>query len=52
MNSIPFGNSKIKYNVKRVTNRKTTQILVDKLGVQIISSSDKTQKEIDRKSVV
>ena len=46
MNSIPFGNSKIKYNVKRVTNRKTTQILVDKLGVQIISSSDKTQKEI------
>ena len=46
MNSIPFGNSKIKYNVKRVTNRKTTQIFVDKLGVQIISSSDKTQKEI------
>jgi predicted metal-dependent hydrolase len=46
MNSIPFGNSKIKYNVKRVTNRKTTQIFVDKLGVQIILSSDKTQKEI------
>ena len=46
MNSIPFGNSKIKYNVKRVTNRKTTQIFVDKLGVQIISSSDKTQKQI------
>ena len=46
MNSIPFGNSKIKYNVKRVANRKTTQIFVDKSGVQIISSSDKTQKEI------
>jgi predicted metal-dependent hydrolase len=46
MNSVTFGNSKIKYNVKRVTNRKTTQIFVDTSGVQIISSSDKTQKEI------
>ena len=46
MNSVAFGNSTIKYNVKRVTNRKTTQIFVDKLGVQIISPSDTTQKQI------
>jgi len=46
MNSVTFGNSIIKYNVKRVTNRKTTQIFVDKLGVQIISPSKTTQKEI------
>lgn len=46
MNSISFGNSTIKYNVKRVTNRKTTQIFVDKLGVQIISPSNTTQKQI------
>ena len=46
MNSVSFGNSIIKYNVKRVTNRKTTQIFVDKLGVQIISPSNITQKQI------
>jgi predicted metal-dependent hydrolase len=46
MNSVTFGNSTIKYDVKRVTERKTTQIFVDKLGVQIISPSKTTQKQI------
>lgn len=46
MNSVTFGNSTIKYNVKRVTNRKTTQIFVDKLGVKVISPSNTTQKQI------
>ena len=47
MNSTTFGNSKIKYNVKKSSRRLTTQITVNNLGVQITTPSKKTQKQID-----
>ena len=47
MNSVTFGNSKIKYRVKKTPRRKTTQIMVDRSGVQVISPSKKNEKQIE-----
>jgi predicted metal-dependent hydrolase len=47
MNSITFGNSKIKYRIKKSPIRDTTQITVNNLGVQVTTPSKKTQKQID-----
>jgi predicted metal-dependent hydrolase len=47
MNSTTFGNSKIKYKIKKSSRRLTTQITVNSMGVQITTPSKKTQKQID-----
>lgn len=47
MNSIPFGHSVIQYNVRKSPRRKTTQIVVNHLGVQVISPSKKSEKQIE-----
>ena len=47
MNSATFGNSKIKYRVKKSPRRNTTQITVNRLGVEIRTPSKKSQKQID-----
>ena len=47
MNSVIFGNSKIKYKVKKNSRRKTSQILIDRTGVQIITPFKKNQKQIE-----
>ena len=47
MNSVTFGNSKIKYRVKKTPRRKTSQIMVDRVGVQVISPSKKSVKQIE-----
>lgn len=46
MNSISFGNSVIQYKIKKSSRRKTSQITVNSLGVQIISPSKKSEKQI------
>ena len=48
MNSIQFGNSKINYNIKRSTRRKTTEIVVSKIGVNVLTTIKKTEKEIKK----
>ena len=45
MNSIRFGNSQITYKIRR-TKRTTTQIVVDNFGVKILTSEQKSQKQI------
>ena len=53
MNSVTFGNSTIRYRVKKSPRRKTTQILVDRSGVQVISPSKMSEnriKELVRKN--
>ena len=53
MNSISFGNSTIRYRIKRSPRRKTTQILVDRSGVKVISPlkmSENRIKELVRKN--
>ena len=47
MNSTTFGNSKIRYRVKKSSRRNTTQITVNRLGVEIRTPSKKSQKQID-----
>ena len=47
MNSVTFGNSKIKYKVKKSSRRNTSQITVNRLGVQVISPSNKNHKQIE-----
>ena len=47
MNKIQFGNSDIKYRIKRSKGRKkTTQIVVTKTGVQILTIKNKTNAQI------
>lgn len=46
MNSTTFGNSKIKYRVKKSSRRNTTQIVVNRMGVEITTPSKKSQKQI------
>ncbi len=47
MNSITFGNSKIKYGIKKSPKRNTTQITVTSSGVQVTTPSKKTPHEIE-----
>ena len=46
MNSITFGNSKIKYRVKKSSRRKTTQIVVNRMDVEITTPFKKSEKQI------
>jgi len=46
MNSTTFGKTKIKYRVKKSSRRNTTQIVVNKMGVEITTPSKKSQKQI------
>tara|TARA_Y100001936_G_C16076901_1_gene674651 strand:+ start:2380 stop:3096 length:717 start_codon:yes stop_codon:yes gene_type:complete len=46
MNSTTFGNSKIRYRVKKSSRRTTTQIVVTRMGVEIITPFKKSQKQI------
>lgn len=43
---VQFGNSKILYKVKRTDRKKTSQIIVDRKGVQVVVPRGKTLKEI------
>ena len=45
MNSIKFGNSQITYKVHK-TKRRTTEIVVDTSGVEILTSEQKSHKQI------
>ena len=47
MNSVNFGNSKIRYKVKKSSRRKTTQINVSRSGVQVITCAQKNHKQIE-----
>jgi len=47
MKSIQFGKSKINYNVKRSTRRKTTEIVVSKIGVNVLTTIKKPENEIN-----
>lgn len=46
MNSIQFGKSKINYNIKRSNRRKTTEIIVSKTGVNVLTTTNKPENEI------
>ncbi len=48
MNSIQFGKSKINYNVKRSARRKTTEIVVSKTGVNVLTTIKKPEEEINQ----
>ena len=43
MNSVQFGKSKINYNVKRSSRRKTTEIVVSKTGVKVLTTTKFSQ---------
>lgn len=45
MNSIRFGNSKITYKVRK-TKRRTTEIVVDTSGIEILTSEQKSHNDI------
>ncbi len=45
MNSVKFGNSQITYKVCK-TKRRTTEIVVDTSGIQILTSEQKSHKDI------
>ena len=45
MNSVNFGNSQITYKVNK-TKRRTTEIVVDTSGVEILTSEQKSHKQI------
>jgi len=47
MKSIQFGKSKINYNIKRSVRRKTTEIVVSKMGVNILTTIKKPENEIN-----
>lgn len=47
MSTIQFGNSQIKYKVKK-SNRKTTEIVVSRNGVEVLSPTTKSSKEIKK----
>jgi len=46
MNSIQFGKSKINYNIKRSIRRKTTEIVVSKTGVNVLTTTKKPSAQI------
>jgi len=46
MNEIKFGKSTIKYRIKRSRRRKTTQIIVTKTGVNVLTIKEKTDRQI------
>jgi len=48
MNSVTFGNSKIRYTVKKSSKRKTIQIVVDKSGVHVTSPQVNNHQEIKK----
>lgn len=47
MKSIQFGKSKINYNIKRSRRRKTTEIVVSKTGVNVLTTIKKPETEIN-----
>jgi len=47
MNSIKFGNSQITYKVHK-TKRRTTEIVVDTSGIEILTSEQKSHSEIQK----
>lgn len=47
MKSIQFGKSKINYNIKRSIRRKTTEIVVSKMGVNVLTTIQKPENEIN-----
>ena len=47
MNSVKFGNSQITYKVHK-TKRKTTEIVVDTSGVEILTSKQKSHNDIQK----
>ena len=48
MRTINFGKSKIKYNIVRSDRRKTTAIVVNSAGVQILSPLQKSDEQIQK----
>lgn len=46
MNSVKFGNSNIRYKIKKSSRRKTTQIIVNRSNVQVISPLKKSERQI------
>ena len=48
MKYIQFGKSKINYNIKRSTRRKTTEIVVSKTGVNVLTTIKKPEDEINQ----
>lgn len=48
MNSIKFGKSKINYKIKRSSRRKTTEIVVSKSGVGVITTKKKPVNQINK----
>ena len=47
MSTTLFGKSKIRYKVKYSLKRKTTEILVGRTGVQVLTPKKKSQKQIE-----
>jgi len=47
MRSIQFGKSKINYNIKRSRRRKTTEIVISKTGVNVLTTVKKPENEIN-----
>lgn len=48
MRTIQFGKSKFNYNIKRSTRRKTTEIVVSKTGVNVLTTIKKPEDEINQ----
>jgi len=47
MKSIQFGRSKINYNIKRSRRRKTTEIVISKTGVNVLTTIKKSDNDIN-----
>jgi len=47
LNSVKFGKSNIRYRIQKSSRRKTTEILVGRTGVQILTSKKKSQHQIN-----
>jgi len=47
MNSVQFGKSRINYNIKRSKRRKTTEIVVSKTGVNVLTTPKKPDAKIN-----
>ena len=47
MNPVQFGKSKINYNIKRSNRRKTTEIVVSKTSVNVLTPTKKSDAEIN-----
>jgi len=47
LNSVKFGKSNIRYRIQKSSKRKTTEILVDRTGVQVLSPKQKSSNQIN-----